>query len=394
MSLVRLVWAFIRRRPGNFLFHVLTLSLGASVVLGLVLLERAVETRFSRDLAGVDLVIGAKGSPMQVILSALLEVDTPTGNIPLSAAEHFAQHPLVKFAVPVSLGDNVRGVRIVGTRPAYGELYGAHLAQGAWWTRPMEAVLGADAARRLGLRPGDSFIGEHGLTAGGERHAKTPYHVVGVLAATASVIDELVLTDISSVWEVHSHKNDPDEPENPGPPQVTALLVKYRSAMGAIILPPEVRAMPDLQPAVPAVEVARLVVMLGVGARALEWIGIVLLLLSAGGFLVALISAVSERRQELALLRAMGAHPGLLLRLVTLEGVVLGLAGGVLGVVLSRILLWGIATAGRESGMRLAPPPLGTLELLAVGLAMALGLLAALPPALRARFMDPGRELA
>ena len=179
-----------------------------------------------------------------------------------------------------------------------------------------------------------------------------------------------------------------------GPLQVTALLVRYRSVMGAIVLPRQVSAMPDLQPAIPAIEVARLVMLLGIGARTLDWIGIVLLLLSAGGFLVALVSAVSERRQELALLRALGAHPGLLLRLVTLEGLILGFAGGVLGVALSRALLFAVAVAGRQSGVRLVTPPLGMLEVAALGFAMTLGLLAAVPPALRAWRVDPGRELA
>ncbi len=231
MNTAHLVWAFIRRRPASLLFNVLTLAFGASVVLGIILLERSVEDRFTRDLAGIDLIISGKGSPLQILLSSLMQVDVPTGNIPLAEAERFSHHPLVKLAVPESQGDSVRGVRIVGTTPAYGDLYSAHLASGAWWSKSMQAVVGADAAARLGYHLGSRFIGEHGLT-GGKPHAGSVYEVVGILAPTGSVIDGLVLTNLESVWEVHAHHDDDDdEPPEPAGKQITALLVKYRSPM-------------------------------------------------------------------------------------------------------------------------------------------------------------------
>ncbi len=135
-------------------------------------------------------------------------------------------------------------------------------------------------------------------------------------------------------------------------------------------------------------------VLLGVGARTLDWIGVALLVLSAAGFFIALVSAVSERRRELALLRALGAHPRLLLELVSLEGLVLGVAGGLLGVVVSRLLIFVIEVTGEQSGVRLHVPPPGMLELSALGLAVGLALVAAVLPAMRARYIDPARELA
>src|SRR5262249_56706896 len=118
MNLAKLVFAFIARKPLTWAFHVITLALGVGVVVAVVLLSQALDNRFNRDIAGVDLVVGAKGSPLQLIMSALFEIDIPTGNIPLSTAETLEHNPLVRQAAPVSLGDSVGGLRIVGTTPA------------------------------------------------------------------------------------------------------------------------------------------------------------------------------------------------------------------------------------------------------------------------------------
>jgi putative ABC transport system permease protein len=391
MTFARLVRAFVLRQPGTWCLHVLTLALGAMVVTSLLLIDRAVEQRFERDLAGVDLVVGAKGSALQIVLSALLQLDAPTGNIALSEAQRFSQHPLVRTAVPIAMGDSVQGVRIVGTTPQYGDLYGASMREGVWWSGQLQAVLGAQAARRLRLDVGSKFAGQHGLS-GGEAHAAHEFVVTGILQPTGSTIDRLVLTDLASVWRVHAHDEDAAEAEDL---EVTALLVRYRSAMGAITLPMLVSRTADLQPAVPAIEVARLVNLLGMGADVLRWIGLALLALAAGGFVAALLSAVSLRRKELALLRALGSSRRLLWGLMAAESVLLGLCGGALGVLASRGLMLLVANFSGAAGMTaLQPPAFGTIEIGSVAGAVLLALLAALPALSSAARIDPVRELA
>lgn len=396
MNLFKLVWAFIRRRPLTWAFNVLTLSTGVALVLALVLVSQALDNRFRRDLADIDLVIGAKGSPLQIVLSAVFQMDTPTGNISLAEAERFTHSALVARAVPVSMGDNVQGARIVGTTLDYPKLYRAELATGRWWSQPMEAVLGASVAQRLGLRPGQSFVGAHGLAGSADLHKRFPYRVVGVLKPTGTVADRLVLTDLGSVWQVHEHPDADEQATDPNRREVTALLVKYRSAMGALMMPRLVAAVPDLQPAIPAIESARLFSLLGVGAEVLQGVGAAILGLAAIGFFIALFGAVSQRRRDLALLRALGARPSLLLMIVALESALLGLAGGLIGVAAGRALA---AYAGRvsmaaASGPTLIPPPLGAIDLVAIGAALALALIASIGPAVIAARTDPARELA
>jgi putative ABC transport system permease protein len=398
VNLLKLVWSFIRRRPLTWAFNVLTLAVGVAIVLALVLVGSAVTGRFSRDLAGLNLVVGAKGSPLQIVLSSVFQMDTPTGNIPLTQAQDLALNPLVAFAVPVSMGDNVREARIIGTTPDYAKLYGAGLASGRFWTKPMEAVVGASAARRLNMRLGQVFIGAHGLTGSADLHKNSPYTVVGILKPTGAVIDRLVLTDIASVWQVHEHPDadDHDEPApDPAHRQVTALLIKYRSAMGALMLPRQVSAIPDLQAASPALETQRLFSMLGVGAEVLQGVGAAVLALGAIGFFIALFSAVSQRRRDLALLRVLGARPGLLLAVVAMEAALMGLVGGAFGVLGGRALTLIAARVSlvQASGPTLVPPPFGVLDATAMAAALILALLAAIGPAIIAGRTDPAREL-
>ncbi|MCI4440174.1 ABC transporter permease, partial [Tibeticola sp.] len=174
MSTLRLAWRNLWAQPLTGVLNLLLLTLGL-VSVGFVLLARgALEQAFQRDLSGIDLVVGAKGSPMQLILSGVFHIDQPTGNVALSEVEALERQPLVAEVIPLSLGDTVGGFRIVGTTPAYLAHYQASFAQGTVWSAPMQAVLGAQAAARLGLGVGQRFVGVHGLGGGGHAHAASP----------------------------------------------------------------------------------------------------------------------------------------------------------------------------------------------------------------------------
>lgn len=400
MSIGKLLAAFIARKPLTWAFHVITLGLGVGVVIAVVLLSQALDQRFSRDLNNVNLVVGAKGSPLQLIMSAVFQIDIPTGNIPLSVAEQIAASPLVAQSATISMGDAISGKRIIGTTQSYGALYGATIARGRWFSAPMEVVLGAEAATALKADVNSSLIGQHGLTAGGEAHAEFPYRVVGVLAPTGAVIDRVVLTPTESVWRLHDHEAmeraaaADAAPADAPPREVTALLVKYKSAMGALMLPRQIKAMPDIQAAIPAIEMARLNVMFGAGAGVLRGFGFALLVLSALGFFVALFAAVQQRAREFALLRALGAHRSLLLSLIALESLVLGLIGGLLGVIVGRFAAAVTASAAAgNGGPALEIAPIGVVDLTALAAAAGLSLIAALAPSVMAYKLDPARVM-
>jgi putative ABC transport system permease protein len=312
----------------------------------------------------------------------------PTGNVPLQAVQALEQNPLVASVIPISLGDSFRGFRIVGTSHAYPAHYQASLAQGSLWQAPMQAVLGASAARALGLQVGGSFVGSHGLGAGGHTHGDLPYTVTGILAPTGSVLDRLILTDTASVWKVHESATALDADDQKILEQereLTLALLRYRSPLAAVSLPRFINSTTEMQAAAPALEISRLLRMLGIGTEVLQALAGVLLLTAALSVFLALWSAVRERRADLALLRMLGAPPRRVAALLLTEALWLGLLAAVMGVALGQglIVLLGRLLALDQSlliGGMAWPPAL----LWVPALALSVSLVAALLPTLGA----------
>lgn len=390
MSALRLAWAYLAARPLATALNATVLALGVGTMVVLTLFTHEAERRLERDAGPVDLVVGAKGSPLQLILSAVLQADVPTGNIPYAEARKLAASPMIASAVPVSLGDSFRGYRIVGTEPAYLEMYAARLADGRVFGKPMEAVIGAAVASRTGLAPGAQFVGNHGLAAMGPAHEGHPYHVVGVLAPTGSVIDRLVLTPLESVWDVHDEHRPVAASKDEDDREITALLVKYRTPLAAALLPRHVNATTSMQAASPAYETARLMNLVGVGVDAMRVFAIVLMATAAVSMFAALMSALQERRYDLALLRMLGARPSSLVALLAAEGVTLVVAGVILGLLLghsaAEVLGRWIARTGSWTITGFAWEPDEGWIALAV---LAAGAATCLIPALQAYRRDP-----
>ena len=213
MSFLKLSLKNLFHRPLNLLLSLMLFALGIGLISLMVNVNTQVEKQFENNLAGIDLVIGAKGSPLQLVLCNMYHVDNPTGNISIDEAKPFLNpnNPLVRKAVPLSLGDNYRGYRIVGTTKDFPTLYDATTAEGRIWEYDFEVTVGALVARELGLSIGDEFHGAHGL-GGADVHVHDyvpPYVVKGILEPTGAVIDQLILTNTASVWMVH-HDHDHD----------------------------------------------------------------------------------------------------------------------------------------------------------------------------------------
>src|SRR5687768_8567359 len=202
MNLWLLVWHYLSSRPLNTALNIFLLGLGVAVVTLLILVNHQLQEKVTSNSRGIDLVVGAKGSPMQLILCNIFHIDFPTGNISLRDAERIAKNRLVKKAIPMALGDSYGGYRIVGTTPAYAALYDASIAEGSASSEPMAVTLGYAAARGLALSPGSTFASDHGLTQSGHAHDEHKFKVTAVLARTNTVLDNLILTSVESIWKV------------------------------------------------------------------------------------------------------------------------------------------------------------------------------------------------
>lgn len=396
MNAATLAWRALRYKPLASGLNLLLVAIGIAMMTFILSVSAQLEQHAERDAQCIDLVVGAKGSPLQLILSSVYHADIPTGNIPDTALAALAAQPLVKSAIPLALGDNFHGFRIVGTTTALLDHYGAHLAQGALFTQPMQAVFGASAARKTGATLGASFAGSHGLAAGGELHEHAPYTVTGILLPTGTVLDRLILTPVASVWRVHETDQDEHTAGPAAAPQreLTAVLVQYASPLAAISLPRWVNGQPRLQAAQPAFEAARLFNLLGVGIAVLRAIAAGVLLVAAMSLFVALYGALEERKTDLAILRTLGASPATLLRLLLAQGLLLSLAGAAVGWLLGHagIGLLGLSESMQDLNLqawRIAPG-----ETWLPVIAVAVGLLAAAIPALRAYGTDIAATLA
>ena len=373
-----LAFAYLREKPLATMLNVLLLGLGVGTIIALALVLSQLEQRMDQDAAGIDVVIGAKGSPLQLVLSTVFHIDIPTGNIAVAEAANVIAEPVVKQAVPLALGDSYHTFRIVGTNPAYLELYGATLQSGRMWNAPLEAVVGADVARHIGLEPGKTFAGSHGLTETGGGHADHPYTVVGVMKPTGSVIDRLILTSVESIRRVHEHGEEPGK-------EITAYLIQYSTPLAAASFPRMVNARSGLQAAAPAMETARLFSLLGVGITALKGFAIIMMLCAALGIFVALMNALDERRADLALLRVLGGSPATVFLTIIAQGAALGLAGVILGTMIGHIgAEWMGSVLEKKHRMALTGLTLIFEELWVVAGAMSLAVLAGLFPAWRA----------
>jgi putative ABC transport system permease protein len=406
VNLIILSLAYVRARALNAALNVLLLGLGVATIVVLLLFSRQLEQRLERDARGVDLVVGAKGSPLQLILSSVYHIDIPTGNIPLEDAQRLRTNPLIKAIVPLALGDSFQGFRIVGTSHDYVALYDGVPEQGRLWQKPFEAVLGSEVAAQARMKVGEHFVGSHGIVEAGEKHEHSPYTVVGVLGRSGSVLDRLVLTSVESVWEVHGqgHRDDDEhagEPAEAGteqhlqPQEVTAVLVQYRSPMAAALLPRQINSQSALQAASPAFESARLLNIVGVGVETVQAFALILILCAGLSVFIALYNALRERSYDLAVMRSLGASRRKLLAAVLIEGLILAVLGVALGLVLGHVLtgalgMWLQASQRVQvTGWTVVPG-----ELMLVALALAIGLLSALIPALLAYRTDIARILA
>ena len=367
MTPLKLAWRNLTDRPLSMLLTLTLFALGVGLTSLLLLVNKQLTDKFEKNLAGIDVVVGAKGSPLQLILCNMYHVDVPTGNISLKSARPFLnpRHPLIKKSIPLSLGDSYKTYRVVGTLPDFVGLYNGQIAEGKLWHLPMETSIGATIAARTGLKIGDSFSSNHGLTTDGDEHEDAKFKVVGIFAPTGTVLDQLILTASESTWQVHEHHEDPsvnDEGEahqhvehqainadslfNIDPrtrlltadssKQITALLLQFKARnVQTLNFQRNLNENTDMQAATPALEINRLFEMMGVGESALKALAGLIVVVSGLSIFIALFNSLRERRYELALLRVMGSGRERLFLLIILEGLILSFIGFVIGIVLS-----------------------------------------------------------
>jgi putative ABC transport system permease protein len=368
------------------------LSSSVAIISLLILLQNQFENQFSKNLDNIDMVLGAPGSPLQLILSAIYQIDAPTGNINYEEAKPWINHPFVKKAIPLAFGDNYLGYKIVGTTQDYLAHFDGKLAKGNHFKKDFEVIIGSEIAQKLNLKIGDTFLGAHGDSADGHVHENHPYKIVGIATKTGKVMDNLILCSISSVWKVHEEMGETPAIER----EITAVLIKFKSKMAFITWPRLIPQNTKMQGALPTLEINRLFALFGIGLSALQYLAIGILIISGLSIFITLFNKLKERQPEFALMRISGASRKLLFFTLVLESLTLCLLGFLIGTIIGRIGLYAISK-NTENDFKMAFDPLKILwqnELILLLVVVILGIFAALIPAIKAYQINITKTLA
>lgn len=426
MNIVQLAIKNIVKKPLNLLMSTVFFGLGVGLISFLLLFNAQLKEKFDKNLANIDLVVGAKGSPLQMILCNMYHIDNPTGNISIKEALPLLRegHPLIKKAVPLSLGDNYKSYRIVGTNHDFVELYDAQTQEGKLWQKDLEVTIGSTVAEETGLKLGDTFESSHGFVMDDHVHDDHSFLVVGILKGTGSVLDQLIMTNTASIWKVHQHaeEEEHDHDDHDGhdhahhgesdnhqhdnsnadllhhpDEEITSVLIQYknRTNFQALNFGRNINDNTEMQAASPAIEINRLYNMIGIGTDVLKGLAILIASVSGLFIFILLFKSMRERKYELAIIRVLGAGRSKLFMLIILEGLILALLGFIIGIVIGHLGMEWVARYLKAdfryafTGMRWIKE-----ETYIFIIALFLGLIAALIPAIQAAKTDINKTLS
>ncbi|MDY7395827.1 FtsX-like permease family protein [Aureibaculum sp. 2210JD6-5] len=339
MNIVKLSYKNIIAKPLQTFLTILILSLSIGLLLGVKQLNKVFESQLQQSLNGVDMVVGAKGSPLQLVLSAVLHIDNPTGNISYNEAKKIAQNKYIGSAIPIAIGDNYKGYKIVGTSVGFVDLHKTSIETGSMFNTTNEIVIGYAVSENLNLNIGDTLYSSHGMIENAvESHDEHPLKVVGILKPTQNVIDRLILTKLETIWHLHEHEDENDNHDhNHDDEDITALLIKFKNKRGLLFLPRNINENTPFQAALPKYQLDKLFQFTAIGTKAITWIALSILLVSGISMFVSLYRMVKERAKELALIRTYGASRNTLILLVFSEGLLVGVFSFFLGVLLATL---------------------------------------------------------
>ena len=407
MYLLRLALTSLNNRRFTALLTVFAIALSVCLLLAVERIRTETRASFASTISGSDLIVGDRSGSVNLLLYSVFRIGNATNNIRWDSFEHFAGHPRVKWAIPLSLGDSHRGYRVLGTSAAYFEHYQYGRNQALQFTEGQpfgdlfEVVLGAEVADALDYKVGQQIVLAHGVsTVSLVKHDDKPFTVVGILARTGTPVDRTLHIPLAGMEALHvdwqngmpargAARLSAEQARELGlqPKAITAMLLGLNSKIATFSLQREINEFrgEPLLAILPGVALQELWSLMGTAEKALFVVSLFVVLTGLIGMLTAILTSLNERRREMAILRSVGARPWHIGSLLVLEAFSLAAAGVGLGLALLYI---GIAAS--RSWLRtqygldlpLAAPSLYEWQLL--GAILAAALLMGVIPALRA----------
>lgn len=524
MNTFSLVLRNISQRALSVTLTGISIALGVALISATVEIKRQVEENFNQSSVGYEMILGAKGSALQLVLNTIYQLGDPVGNIPYSVYQKYQRHPMVSWAIPLGLGDNYKGFRIIGTTEdiftkfTYKPNQTFELAEGRAFkdSELYAAVLGSEVARQLQLKIGDKFIATHGLqdvaAEMAVRHEHDPMTVVGILKPTYTTCDKAIYISLPTVWAIHEeerekelevqndetvrmrkdaqtesalsatvapaveaertktaeshahphekseasethqhekksdkaaahlsdestlikhdehlhkehaakhdkskdsaeavakhsdgtpHHEGDDHPDHhhehkvPTEGDVTAVILKTKAPIFALQLYKIINSEPLAQAAFPTREIKNLFDIVGNINWAFLFITALVIVVALIGVMVAIYNSLNERRRDIAIMRALGAHRARIFAMITLEAATISFWGAVLGVVLSKVLLLVLRPfVLARTGVEIAAPIFNSGEIVLILLVTVVGALVGILPAANAYRTDVAKNLS
>ncbi len=406
MTTFMLAWQSIGNRRTTALLSVFAIALSITLFLGVERMRIGAKSSFTNTISGTDLIVGARAGSVQLLLYSVFRIGNATSNISMDSLDAIEARDDVAWVVPISLGDSHRGYRVMGTSNDYFEHYRYRNKQplefsvGQRFEDLFDVVIGAEIAQQLGYQIGASVIISHGIGAiGGNKHDDMPFKVSGILRRTGTPVDRTVHVSLAALEAIHldwengspssSFRLSADQVRDLDlqPSTVTAALVGTRTRFGIFQVQRFVNEFKNepLTAVLPGVALQELWSIVGVAETALTAVSAMVVLTAILGLVTMILSTLNERRQEIAILRSIGAHTGTIFSLLMLEAVILAAGGILLGTGLLYALLFAINPWIEQSfGLYLAIEAPSLYELKLMGLILVIACVVGTVPALRA----------
>ncbi|AGH95078.1 ABC transporter permease [Pseudobdellovibrio exovorus] len=408
ISWINLAWKSLKNRRFSTVLTVFSMVLSLVLLMSVERIKRAAQDGFTQSVSGVDLVVGARSGPLQIILYSVFNIGQATQNVSIESYNEIRQLPEVEWTIPYSLGDGHRGFRVVATNQDFFKYYKfrsqehIELAAGRPFESYFDVVVGADVAKTLGYQVGSKVVVAHGVTTGIaiQEHDDKPFHVVGVMKPTGTPLDRALYIPLEGMEAIHldwQTGSAPSEDQQIKVDQITAEMVQPKTITSFFLRTKnrietlrlqrwinEYQAEP-LTAVIPGVVLAEMWTSLSMVEKVLKGISFLVMLVGLISMLIAIMTALNERRREMAVLRALGASLKNILALILIETFILSSVAIILacGVkVLFEMLLgpW----LQSNYGLYLQAPLFSVNELLYLALMLISSLLISFIPAIKA----------
>ena len=406
--ILRLALASLAARALTVAMTIIAIALSVALFLGVEKVRTGAKASFADTISGTDLIVGARSGSVQLLLYSVFRIGNATNNLTWKSYQDIAARTEVDWIVPISLGDSHRQFRVMGTTPAFFDHYkyrsGKSLAMGdgAIISDLFDAVIGADVATTLGYNIGDPIVVAHGL-ASFIKHEDQPFRVSGILEKTGTPVDRTVIVSVQAIEAIHvDWQTGAQRPGNSTPadairqmelePQaITAALVGVKSRLKVFGLQRSINeyTQEPLLAILPGVALQELWQIVGIAETALIGVSIMVVVTALIGMMATIFSSLNERRREMAIFRAMGARPRVVLGLLVLEAVLMAALGAILGLALLYVGLFvGQPLIDRAFGLWLPIEAPTLRELWAMFGVIVAGAIVSIVPAMKAYRMS------